>query len=443
MVDSYLGKMTFHQLIDAGQLEIGDGYRAQNNELGGSGPIFLRSGHVTESHIDFVGVERFQIHLTEKVRSKMSQLGDTIVTTKGNSTGRTAFVTERLPSFVYSPHLSYWRSRNPQKLCNGFLRYWSQGNEFIRQLTGMKASTDMAPYLSLTDQRRLTITLPPIAEQNAIAKILGVLDEKIETNRLMNATLEAMTRAFFQSWFIDFDPVRAKSEGRMPVGMDAATARLIPSGFADSSIGKLPKGWRAGTLADCASISKATIDPGDHPDEEFQHFSLPSFDAGQYPTIEKGREIKSNKFSIPTSALLLSKLNPRIPRVWIPDLSGATQPVCSTEFIVLQPKLADGGKEHLYGIITSSDFLQSMASRVTGTSGSHQRVRPDDCMAIGCVIPDQLVIRHFSDIAKPMMQRMASNRREMQFLKITRDTLLPKLLSGEVSVAKFEGASNV
>ena len=102
---------TFQQLLDEGMLEIGDGYRAQNSELGGTGPIFLRAGHVTDSHIDFAGVEHFHEHLADKVRSKMSKVGDTIITTKGNSTGRTSFVTDRLPPFVYSPHLSYWRSQ--------------------------------------------------------------------------------------------------------------------------------------------------------------------------------------------------------------------------------------------------------------------------------------------------------------------------------------------
>ena len=149
-------RVTFQQLIDEGLLEIGDGYRAQNNELGGTGPIFLRAGHVTDSHIDFTDVEHFHEHLAGRVCSKMSKLGDTIVTTKGNSTGRTSFVTDRLPPFVYSPHLSYWRSRDPERLCSGFLRYWSRGREFVEQLSGMKASTDMAPYLSLTDQRRLS-----------------------------------------------------------------------------------------------------------------------------------------------------------------------------------------------------------------------------------------------------------------------------------------------
>ncbi len=216
-------RRTFQDLIDDGILEIGDGYRAKNSELGGDGLIFLRAGHVSNTHIDFAGVERFQSELEDRVRHKMAKPGDTIVTTKGNSTGRTSFVSDQMPPFVYSPHLSYWRTLDEGRLASGFLRYWSDGREFDRQLEGMKASTDMAPYLSLTDQRRLKITIPPPGQQKAIAGILGALDDKIELNRRINETLEAMARAIFKSWFVDFDPVRAKLDGRQPPGMVSAS----------------------------------------------------------------------------------------------------------------------------------------------------------------------------------------------------------------------------
>ena len=198
---------TFGELIQNGVLEIGDGYRAKNEELTGDGEIFLRAGNVSDESVDFSNVERFGSHLTPRLTTKMSKPGDTIVTTKGNSTGRTSFVTERMPRFVYSPHLCYWRSGNHDELDNGFLRYWARSAEFQTQLSALKTSTDMAPYLSLTDQKRLQITLPSIEVQRRIGTILGSLDDKIELNRRMNATLESMVQANFKSWFIDFDPV--------------------------------------------------------------------------------------------------------------------------------------------------------------------------------------------------------------------------------------------
>src|SRR5207245_10086442 len=121
------------------------------------------------------------------------------------------FCTDGLPVFVYSAHLSRWRVLDETRLTPGFLRYWCRGREFGAQLRGMAASTDMAPYLSLRDQRRLRITLPPPPTQRAIAGVLGALDDKIEQNRRTSAALERVARAMFRAWFVDFEPVKAKA----------------------------------------------------------------------------------------------------------------------------------------------------------------------------------------------------------------------------------------
>lgn len=430
-------EVTFQQLLDEGLLEIGDGYRAQNNELGGIGPIFLRAGHVTDSHIDFTGVEHFHDHLASKVRSKMSKVGDTIITTKGNSTGRTSYVTDRLPPFVYSPHLSYWRSRDAERLCGGFLRYWSQGVEFIEQLSAMKASTDMAPYLSLTDQRRLSITLPPLAEQKAIAAVLGALDDKIELNRRMNATLEAMARTLFQSWFVDFDPVRATLDGRQCVGMGDATAALFPESFDESELAHIPKGWTVGIVGDLATFNRVAVNPGDFPTEIFDHFSLPAFDNGRTPKAELGRAIMSNKFIVTPNSVLLSKLNPHIPRIWLPDLHASRRSVCSTEFMVACSK-PDVSREYLFSLFTSSAFACVYGTLVTGTTGSHQRIRPESVLDMKIVIPPAPLIRAFTDTVKPIFARINRNTEQSLTLATLRDTLLPKLLSGELSATSLK-----
>jgi len=163
-------KLHLADLIDEGILLVSDGYWAKLEELGGSGPIFLRAGHVSDSHIDFARADRFFPDLESKLRSKMSEPGDVVITTKGNSTGRVTYVSPDLPKFVYSPHLSFWRSLQPEKVVPGFLRYWSRSDEFRRQLRALACATDMAPYLSLVDQRRLRITLPTPEEQRTHRK---------------------------------------------------------------------------------------------------------------------------------------------------------------------------------------------------------------------------------------------------------------------------------
>ncbi|MCI0435132.1 MAG: restriction endonuclease subunit S [Gemmatimonadetes bacterium] len=232
----------FRELIDASVLEVGDGYRAKNAELTGGGLIFLRAAHLQDSGFDFNNADCFAPELTERVSSKRSLPHDTVVTTKGNSIGRIGLVRDSMPAFVYSPHLSYWRSLDYELLDPHFLHFWAAGPEFRAQLSGLKESTHMAPYLSLRDQRRLRITLPPCPEQRAIASVLTALDNKIELNRRMNRTLEAIAQALFRSWFIDF-PVVAKAAGSEPAGADAETAASFPDCFVDSDLGPVPQGW--------------------------------------------------------------------------------------------------------------------------------------------------------------------------------------------------------
>jgi type I restriction enzyme S subunit len=432
---------TFQDLIDDGVLEIGDGYRAQNNELGGSGPIFLRAGHVTDSHIDFAGVERFHLRLAGRVAGKMSRPGDTVVTTKGNSTGRTSFVTEVMPEFVYSPHLSYWRSRDPARLDSRFVRYWSRGREFGEQLAGMKASTDMAPYLSLTDQRRLRITLPPVPEQNRIAHILGTLDDKMELNRRMNATLEGISRAIFKSWFVDFDPVRQKAAGQQPVGMDAETAALFPDSFEDSEIGKVPRGWMVEELREVVAFSRASVEPAEFPDESFDHYSIPAFDAGRWPAVDKGATVKSQKFLVPDECVLISKLNPSTPRVWIPGGGTGRRAIASTEFLVTLPDTARGiGVAYIALLAGSVPVVEYLTTHASGTSNSHQRVRPDDLLDYRVALPPRTLLEAFQAVVDPILDSAGARLVESNALATLRDTLLPKLLSGEIRVPEAEEA---
>ena len=427
---------TFQQLLDEGLLEIGDGYRAQNNELGGAGPIFLRAGHVTDSHIDFTDVEHFHDHLAVKVRSKMSKVGDTIITTKGNSTGRTSFVTDRLPPFVYSPHLSYWRSRDPEKLCGGFLRYWSQGVEFINQLSGMKASTDMAPYLSLTDQRRLSITLPPLAEQKAIAVVLGALDDKIELNRRMNATLEAMARALFQSWFVDFDPVRAKLDGRPPPALDTATAALFPEHFAHGEHDMLPVGWRHAAIEEVCATNAWTLGKNDDL-ETLEYVEISEVSRGNIANIatyQRGEEPSRARRRLRHGDTVLSTVRPDRGSYFL-ALNPPENRVASTGFAVLTPTKAPWS--FIHAALTQPEVSDHLGQMADG--GAYPAVRPEIIGAIQVALPNEpKILEAFHRTCAPLFEQAEANRIQSRTLATLRGTLLPKLLSGELSVAEFQ-----
>jgi len=199
-------------LIASGKLWIGDGYRAKNTELYSAGIPFARAGDINDG-FHFTSGDHLPEEDAWKAGNKLSEAGDVVFTSKG-TVGRFGFVSERIQRFVYSPQLCFWRSLDHEAIHPRFLFYWIQGKEFYRQYKGVSQKTDMAEYVSLSDQRSMEITLPESSSQKAIAHILGTLDDKIELNRKTNETLEAMAKALFKSWFVDFDPVRAKAEGR-------------------------------------------------------------------------------------------------------------------------------------------------------------------------------------------------------------------------------------
>jgi type I restriction enzyme S subunit len=418
-------------LLRDGTLIINDGYRAKNSELSNVGIPFARGGNINYG-FQFKDADHVPPETLARVGLKRSRAGDVVFTSKG-TVGRFAFVREDTPEFVYSPQLCYWRSCNASRIDPRWLFYWMNSREFFLQFKGVSGQTDMAEYVSLGDQRAMKITLPPLPTQRAIAHVLGTLDDLIELNRETNDILEEMARALFKSWFVDFDPVRAKLEGRPPAGMDAATADLFPDHFQDSELGQIPKGWEVGKVSDLATLGRVAVNPGRHPEEFFDHYSLPAFDDGRNPKTEIGSAIMSNKFLVEPDSVLLSKLNPHIPRVWLPDLNTERRSVCSTEFMVARAN-AGASRDYLFSLFTNPYFASIYGTLVSGTTGSHQRISPDSFVAMQVVSPPAPLIKAFTKVVKAMFDTIHSNLHESRDLATLRDTLLPKLLSGEVSM---------
>ena len=304
----------------------------------------------------------------------------------------------------------------------------------IGQMTGT-SGRQRVPAESLA---HLDVAVPPLSEQRTIAHILGTLDDKIELNRRMNATLEAMARALFRSWFVDFDPVRAKMEGR-DTGLPKDIADLFPDRLVDSELGGIPEGWRIWRLEELADHHTQSIEPSSDPETEFDLFSLPAHDAGQLPARARGRAVKSNKAVVPPDAVLLSKLNPEIPRVWMPEPSSGRLQVCSTEFLVFTPR-SPATRSLLFSLFTDASFRETLQSLVTGTSKSHQRVPPNALKQREVLAGTDALFRSFDKLARPVLAHTVATRGESRCVAGLRDTLLPKLVSGELRVSGVETA---
>lgn len=397
-----------------------------------SGVALIRSQNVHNGQFVSAGLAHISSIHADELANVAVEPHDVLLNITGDSVARTCVVDTRyLPARV-NQHVAIIRP-NAAKLNARYLHYVLVSSRMQGHLLQLASAGATRNALTKSMIEELDIPCPPLSEQEAIAVTLGAFDDKIELNRRMNETLEATARAIFKSWFVDFDPVRAKAEGRQPQGIPAHIADLFPDSFQDSPLGPIPKGWLVEPLEKVALLNKGTVTPAKSPTEVFEHFSLPAYDDGQLPKYELGGEIKSNKTEVPVEAVLQSKLNPRFPRIWLVQPRGEHKAICSTEFYPLIAKFPLT-RELLYCLLWSQPFQDQFRSMVTGTSSSHQRVNSKSMMGIEVAVPPEEVTVAASEVITPLLDLIAANRNESRILAETRDTLLPKLLSGEVQV---------
>lgn len=389
----------------------------------------MRSGFVRLETTGHVSEETY----LERTRRSMPEYGDILYSREGTYFGIAAEV-PRGERICLGQRMVQLRP-NKNHLLPRFLRYWLNSPLMGGFIAGLRDGS-VAERLNMSTIRALPVALPRLSVQVQVSEVLGALDDRIELLRKTNATLESIAQAQFKSWFIDFDPVRAKAEGREPEGMDAATAALFPAEFEASALGLIPKGWRVGCFGGLAALAKGSVNPLDFPTLTFEHYSLPAFDASQLPVFEPGEAIKSHKTRVPRGAVLQSKLNPHIPRVWFVAASGE-HAVCSTEFLPWVARDASS-PELVYCTLRSAAFEAQVKTLVTGTSNSHQRVKPDQVGALSLIIASNDVQKAFADLARPMLAKVAANRLHARNLAEVRDSLLPRLISGKLRLPEAQ-----
>jgi type I restriction enzyme S subunit len=215
--------------------------------------LFLNAGNVTRTGFNFADLSFITKEKDAALRKGKLKRYDVILTTRG-TVGNVALFDDSVQFEDVRINSGMVLLRADQsKLLPRFLFQFVRSPLFKEQVAALTTGSAQ-PQLPIRDIRRVEIPLPPLAEQKAIAAVLGALDDKIELNRRMNAKLEEMARALFQSWFVDFDPVRAKLDGREPFGLDPASAALFPDSFDGSAVGQIPNGWMikpVGEVFDC------------------------------------------------------------------------------------------------------------------------------------------------------------------------------------------------
>jgi len=315
-----------------------------------------------------------------------------------------------------------------------FLYYWLRAHT---QELQRHASGSTFQELTGSALAQIRICVPPLPEQRAIAHILGTLDDKIELNRRLSETLEQMARALFKAWFVDFEPVRAKMEGRwrrgesLP-GLPAHLYDLFPDRLVDSELGEIPEGWGVGTLGDVADHIRRNVQPGQiepqTPYIALEHMPRRCIALSDWGAAEG---IESNKFEFRKGEILFGKLRPYFHKVGVAPVDG----VCSTDIVVVAPKTPHWFAFVLY-VVSSDEFVEYTNAGSTGTK--MPRTSWVEMARYDIVLPPEAIAQAFTEMVRPGVDRIIAATHESRTLAALRDTLLPKLISGALRVTDAE-----
>ena len=316
---------------------------------------------------------------------------------------------------------------DPNKADAHFLYYYFSSREQMEYIRQNSIQTGV-PHTNLSILRNTPLYLPQPDEQREIAGILGALDDKIELNRRTNAALEATARALFQSWFVDFDPVRAKAEGRQPEGMDAETAALFPYSFEESALGWIPSGWGVGTVGDEFNLVMGQSPPGETYNEIGD--GLPFYqgrrDFGfRYP----------NQRVFCTEPTRIAEAGDTLVSVRAPvgDINMAIERCCIGRGV--------GAIRHITGSRSftyyATQHLKPYFDNYNGEGTVFGSINGGDFRKLPFLIAPHSIVQTFEQIIYSLDQSIEVNERQIVTLAQTRDALLPKLISGEVRVGEL------
>jgi type I restriction enzyme S subunit len=295
----------------------------------------------------------------------------------------------------------------------------------------------------------IKVQIPEPSEQRAIASVLGALDDKIELNRRMNETLEAMARAFFKSWFIDFDPVRAKLNNKIPAGLSDAAAALFPADFQESIVGPIPRGWTVTNLGQEAEFltgfafksetfsesSGIRLARGDNVKEGFFHWDAKS---RYWPEITSDLE----RYRLKIGDVLIGMDGSKVGKNWV-RVRRFDLPCLLVQRVARLRARASIGEHFIWLLISDPRFRFHVEAVKTGTSIPHisgSQIRAYDF--IRPPVGDNRIFNEFEQLVAPMCEQMDANIEQSQTLAALRDALLPKLLSGELRLTFSQASLN-
>lgn len=400
------------------------------------GVPFINTGHIepggrlTSDGMDYITRESFNRLSNGKVTR-----GDIVYCLRGSTIGKTArnhFAEGAIASSLVI-------IRATERACQDYLYFYLAsplGQQIVRRFDNGSAQ----PNLSVRELSKYLLPLPPLHEQRAIADLLGILDDRITLLRETNATLEAIAQALFKSWFVDFEPVRAKAEGRQPEGMDPATAALFPDTFEESELGLIPKGWRWGALSDLATFqngyafkSKDWTEAG-HPVVKIGDVKPGIIDLGGCSYVELQTVIGLDRFKLTRGDLLVGMTGYVGETGLVPDVEPAAYLNQRVGRIATKSGVADLG--YVYCVARSPAFKEFAEAQSHGSAQAN--VSGASLMAFSAVIAPVPLMECFNSAIAGMLEAILANHEQAHTLFTLRDALLPRLISGQLRVPESQ-----
>jgi type I restriction enzyme S subunit len=388
-------RLSISELARKGWLYFSDGYRTKKPELGPTGYPIMRVAQVLDGYVGPASdPEYVREEFKKKIGLKSSVNGDVILTTKG-TVGRMAKIGAKDEGYVYSPQVCFFRILDNSRIDKDYLFYTMAAEDFRRQMLSVSTQTDMAPYINLKDLGSLEMDLPHLSEQRSIAQVLGALDDKIELNRRMNATLEAIAQAVFKEWFVD----GAKEEWKeMPL-----------SALGPIMMGNSPKGDSYNETGEGTPLINGPVE------------------YGEYFPLKRKWTTEPTRFAEAGDLIFCVR--------------GSTTGRCvvaDDRFAIGRGVCAMRSKHRVFLYETVAVRMQDILAKTTGSV--FPSLSSDDIKSFPITLPPEEVRNQFEQQAGPLIERVEANHRENLTLAALRDTLLPKLMRGEVRVKAMQRA---
>lgn len=399
--------------------------------------LFLNTGNVTTEGFNFSNCAFITKEKDAALRKGKLVRGDVVLTTRG-TVGNVANFNNCVPfeNVRINSGMVILRPEE-QKISSHFLYLFLRSSIFKQQVKSLQSGSAQ-PQLPIRDMKRIEMPIPPRYEQEAICAMLGSLDDRITLLRETNATLEAIAQALFKSWFVDFDPVHAKQQGRAPEGMDAQTAALFPDAFEESELGMVPKGWNWSTLAECTSylnrgISPKYVEEGGIPvlnQKCIRDFSVDFSKARRHdPALRKidGRDLMKGDVLVNSTGVgTLGR---------VAQLLKLDEPTIVDSHVTVVRAGQKINAEYLGCFMQwKQPNIEDMGEGSTGqTELSRQKLGQLEMLQ-----PDEKTLLAFRELVNPLKERISFNEKSIGSLAQLRDTLLPRLISGQLHLPEAQ-----